>query len=156
MHHYPKRILLSLQPSHTVSLLTEIRTKHPTLPHIIARNTTHAHILYLCTHTTDLITPPPTTKNCRHLYHRLLLVTDHLYYINCDTSRSTPQIMAMAVQLWISDLRCDWSIERSCDYHNACPAILKTCTVGPWLTNSIRSRGLVVTQVGRNSRLFFP
>jgi hypothetical protein len=23
------------------------------------------------------------------------------------------------------------------------------CTVGPWLTNSIRSRGLVVTQVGR-------
>jgi hypothetical protein len=28
-------------------------------------------------------------------------------------------------------------------------------TVGPWLTNSIRSRGLVVTQVGRKSRLFF-
>jgi hypothetical protein len=29
-------------------------------------------------------------------------------------------------------------------------------TVGPWLMNSIRSRGLVVTQVGRKSRLFFP
>jgi hypothetical protein len=29
-------------------------------------------------------------------------------------------------------------------------------TAGPWLTNSIRSRGLVVTQVGRKSRLFFP
>jgi hypothetical protein len=29
-------------------------------------------------------------------------------------------------------------------------------TVGPWLTNLIRSRGLVVTQVGRKSRLFFP
>jgi hypothetical protein len=29
-------------------------------------------------------------------------------------------------------------------------------TVGPWLTNSIRSRGLVVIQVGRKSRLFFP
>jgi hypothetical protein len=30
----------------------------------------------------------------------------------------------------------------------------KSATVGPWLTNSIRSRGLVVTQVGRKSRLF--
>jgi hypothetical protein len=29
-------------------------------------------------------------------------------------------------------------------------------TVGPWLTNSIRSRGLVVTQVSRTSRLFSP
>jgi hypothetical protein len=29
-------------------------------------------------------------------------------------------------------------------------------TVGPWLTNSIHSWGLVVTQVGRKSRLFFP
>jgi hypothetical protein len=29
-------------------------------------------------------------------------------------------------------------------------------TVDPWLTNLIRSRGLVVTQVGRKSRLFYP
>jgi hypothetical protein len=29
-------------------------------------------------------------------------------------------------------------------------------TVEPWFTNSICSRGLVVTQVGRKSRLFFP
>jgi hypothetical protein len=29
-------------------------------------------------------------------------------------------------------------------------------TVGPWLTNLIRYRGLVVTQVGRKSKLFFP
>jgi hypothetical protein len=28
--------------------------------------------------------------------------------------------------------------------------------VSPWLTNSIRSRRLVVTQVGCKSRLFFP
>jgi hypothetical protein len=33
---------------------------------------------------------------------------------------------------------------------------LVSITVGPSLTNSIRSQGLVVTQVGRNSRLFFP
>jgi hypothetical protein len=29
-------------------------------------------------------------------------------------------------------------------------------TVGPWLTNLIRSRKLLVTRVGRKSRLFFP
>jgi hypothetical protein len=37
-----------------------------------------------------------------------------------------------------------------------CILLFFSCTVGPWLTNSIRSRGLVVIQVGCKSRLFFP